>query len=135
MVDWKLSSGGRSAIRDLANGAQESRMTSSIPPEELAAALPADPVGIEESINVLRTVVQMHLDATVKERGYDDILTACSYATDKNVIFRKEGTACLNWRSEVRTALNAVVEAIKEKPRSVPTAEELIAELPTLLWP
>ena len=43
---WKLSQDGNSASRTLDNGSFESRLVGSIPAEELATALPADPIPI-----------------------------------------------------------------------------------------
>ena len=41
---WKLSQDGNSASRTLDNGSSESRLVIAIPADELATALPADPV-------------------------------------------------------------------------------------------
>ena len=61
----------------------------------------------------LTKAVQEYMDATVQTRGYDNINSACSYATSTDAVFLAEVLA---------------------GERDIPTAEELIAELPELVW-
>ena len=45
-------------------------------------------------------VVQRHLDATAKSKGYESVLSACTYASYANP-FQAEGQAFTAWRGNV----------------------------------
>lgn len=96
------------------------------------AALEASP---EYKISVLKSAVQSHLDNTAKERGYDNIMSACTYATSTNPQFAAEGQACVAWRDSVWAYCYNVLSDYNAGIRSEPTAEALLAELPTFSWP
>ena len=82
----------------------------------------------------LTKAVQDYMDATVQARGYDGIATACTYATSSDETFAHEGQCCVHWRDKVwRYCYNALDEVLAGK-RDIPTAEELISELPELVW-
>lgn len=82
----------------------------------------------------LTDAVQHYMDDTVSERGYDGILSACSYCNSTDETFRAEGQACLEWRDTVWRACYSILEAVLAGNRAIPTEEELIAELPKLEW-
>jgi hypothetical protein len=80
---------------------------------------------------VLSSVVQNHLDSQARAMGYDSIFTAVTYADEASVPkFQMEGTALREWRSLVWGAANAILAAVKAGSREVPSAAQLIAELP-----
>lgn len=78
--------------------------------------------------------VQNHLDAAARQRNYDNIVSACSYAAAPN-IFQAEGIAYLNWRASVWQTCYGVLGAVEQALRPAPTIAELIAELPALVLP
>ena len=83
---------------------------------------------------MLTKAVQDYMDATVQDRGYDGIATACTYATSTDTTFAAEGTACVAWRDKVwRHCYDTLAEVLAGE-RDIPTTEELIAELPELVW-
>lgn len=89
----------------------------------------------EQIQKTLTDAVQAHLDTKVKERGYDSILSACSYVNSSDPTFQAEALACVAWRDAVwRTCYN-ILDEVMAGEREIPTAEELIAELPELVWP
>lgn len=91
------------------------------------------PADIKEE---LTSAVQKYMDNKARERGYDDILKAVSYRGDAvNETFAKEAEACFVWRSAVWTKCYAILAEIEADLRGIPTVEELIAELPKLVWP
>lgn len=79
-------------------------------------------------------IVQSWLDKTVQQRGYDSIHTACTYANSTDATFAAEGAACVAWRDKVWRHCYGVLDSVLAGERAVPTAEELISELPTLEW-
>lgn len=101
-------------------------------PEELAAQQAAEQQRI---IRDLTTAVQAHLDATARTRNYDGILSACTYATSTNSQFAAEGQACVQWRDACWFACYGVMNSAQLGGRETPTSEQLIAELPPMVWP
>lgn len=82
----------------------------------------------------LTAAVQRHMDTTVQTRGYDNILSACSYVNTGIERFDIEGATCRAWRSTVWDKCYAILAEVKAGTRAVPSAEELISELPKLEW-
>lgn len=80
----------------------------------------------------LINAVQQNLDQEARALGYDSIFTAVTYADDVNPKFAAEGAALKTWRSAVWTHCYQVLADVQGALRTVPTAEELIAELPAL---
>ena len=87
---------------------------------------------LEELTALFKEKTQELLDAKARERGYDDILSACSYAGYDND-FRAEGEAFGIWRARVWKygygLLNAIAEGKHKMPKSF---DEILTEMPTL---
>lgn len=79
--------------------------------------------------------IQAHLDGFAKSHDYDSIHTGTSYVGDPNPKYNAEGIAMRNWRSAVWTFANAELGKVMSGQRSQPTVEELISELPNIVWP
>jgi hypothetical protein len=95
---------------------------------------PPEPT-VEELKQAITNAVQAHLDATARTRGYDGILSLASYASSTNPPFSAEGRAGLDWRDAVWGYCYGVLADVQAGTRTIPTAEELIAELPGMVWP
>lgn len=94
-----------------------------------------DIANTEESItNNLTAAIQKYMDNVAKEKSYDGILSACTYATSTNPTFAAEGQACVAWRDAVWAYCYQVMADVQAGARAIPTKEELIAELPTKPW-
>lgn len=78
--------------------------------------------------------VQSHLDATAQTRGYDSMLSACSYASGTHPRFSVEGRDCLAWRSSVWEAAYQIMTDVRLGARPLPTVQQVIAELPPMVW-
>lgn len=89
----------------------------------------------KQLIQSLTSAVQSHLDSTVKVRGYDGIMSLCTYATSTNPAFAAEGQAGVAWRDAVWAKCYEVMQAVLSAQRQAPSTEQLIAELPTFTWP
>ena len=83
---------------------------------------------------VLTNAVQAYMDTKAQEKGYDNIHTACSYANSTDEVFKAEGTACLAWRDSVWRKCYTILGEVKAGKRAIPTFEEVIKELPILVW-
>ena len=79
--------------------------------------------------------IQARLDRFAGTRGYDGILSACSYASSTNAKFQAEGQYCVSARDETWAACYAIMAEIEAGVRAIPSLEELLAELPVLEWP
>ena len=100
---------------------------------EVVAIPPYVPTA-EEIQKMLTDGVQSYMDTKAQERGYDNIHTACSYVNSTDEVFKAEGTACLAWRDQVWRKCYDILAEVKQGKRTVPTLEEVIAELPVLVW-
>lgn len=83
----------------------------------------------------LTAAVQRYLDTTAQERNYDNIMSLCTYATSGNATFSAEGQAGVEWRDQVWSQCYDILDDVMAGTRATPTPDELIAELPTILWP
>ena len=93
------------------------------------------PVPSDDQIAATLTrVVQLHLDGAAQARGYDNILSACSYAAVENA-FQAEGAAFLAWRAACWVHCQSVLTDCQEGLRPIPAAADLVAELPALVLP
>ena len=92
--------------------------------------------GIQKRLN---DAVQNWMDEKVhRDKDYDNIFTACSYANSTDAKFRAEGETCVAWRDRVWRYCYNVLDAVMAGLRSIPTVEELLAELDAelpLVWP
>ena len=96
-----------------------------------------DDAAERESITrTLTASVQAHMDDQAHALNYDDIKTAVTYADEPAVPkFQAEGLVFREWRSLCWAHCYAAMAAVHLGERAIPTAEELIAELPPLVFP
>ena len=78
--------------------------------------------------------VQERLDTFAQTRGYDGIMSASSYATSTDPIFKAEGERAVALRDATWRACYNLLNEVLSGNRSVPTLEEVFAELPELTW-
>ena len=85
----------------------------------------------EQEITVFTTSIQAHLDDTAKAKGYDDILSACSYASAPNP-FQDEAVKLVGWRGNVWEYCYNELAKVESGVRSMPELDTFIKELPVL---
>ena len=81
--------------------------------------------------------IQERLEQFAASRGYDSIISLCSYPTDPNPYFAAEGQDGVRVRSETWQYVQTVFNAFKAGERQLVSWEELEAELDTavpLAW-
>ena len=86
----------------------------------------------EEQLTKIKAVensVQEHLDAGAKLKGYESILSACSYAGYTNP-YELEGKSFIAWRGAVWAYCYQELEKVQLGTRAEPTIEEFLLELP-----
>ena len=104
-------------------------------PDPMPAPPPSPPPTKPEIEALLSAAVQGWLDDTARSHGYDGILSAASYAISTNKKFSAEGKACVKWRDAVWAYCWRAMADVEAGKRSIPTASDLLAELPAMVWP
>jgi hypothetical protein len=97
--------------------------------------LPITPPTLQEQQTMFTTVIQQRLDAFAQTRGYDNIFTACTYATSKDPQFKLEGQYAVDARDLTWRKAYDILADVLSGQRPFPTISEVLAELPTLVWP
>lgn len=96
-------------------------------PEAKAPAAPSRDALLKNAAAFVRG----QMNATVQERGYDSIESACSYATSTVDAWQAEALACAAWRDAVWQWFYGATSGSK----SVPTNEALAAGVAAIQWP
>lgn len=97
---------------------------------------PADPKLTKEQIlqNVMQdfmSSIQVMLDSKAIEKGYDSIVSACSYAAAPNP-FQAESIKFVTWRGNVWAYCYQELAKVKAGTRPTPKLEDFLLELPTI---
>ncbi len=87
-----------------------------------------------QKISAIEKAIQAKLDKEARAKGYDSILSACSYAGYTNP-FQAEGQAFIQWRGSVWKYCYDQLAEIEAGNRSEPTLDEFLAELPAYVPP
>ena len=85
-------------------------------------------------IEGFKAAIQSTLDEAARAKGYDDIVSACSYAGYENV-FQAEAIAFGVWRANVWAYGYQELAKVTAGTRPVPTIAEILDELPALVLP
>ena len=91
-------------------------------------------IAFDARIQFFKNIVSEYLDQAVIEKGYDNIVSACSYAGYPNE-YQLEAQAAIEFRASVWSMCYTILDDVKNKVRTEPTEEELLNELPTIVWP
>ena len=83
---------------------------------------------IERNKQMLITAVQNMLDNAAKAKGYDSILSACSYAAYPNP-FQAEGQEFVAWRGAVWAKCYEILAEVEAGTRPAPAVPELLTEI------
>ena len=79
--------------------------------------------------------VQQRLDGFARTRGYDGILSACTYATSTVPKFAAEGQFCVVLRDRHWAKCYEILAQVQVGELAVPVVAEVIAQMPPLEWP
>jgi len=93
------------------------------------------PPTMDETQARYTAAIQARLDGFAQTRGYDSIHTAATYANSTDPQFRAEGEMCLALRDATWRACYAVMGAVLAGQRPLPSLDDLLSELPPLVWP
>lgn len=89
----------------------------------------------EQTTATFIVLIQKKLDTFAKTKGYDSILSACTYATSTVPKFAAEGQAAVNIRDTTWACCYDILEAVQAGTRPMPTFTDIEAELPAMTWP
>lgn len=87
----------------------------------------------DEIITGLTSALESYYDTKAHERKYDNRLT-CALRAGYTGPFQKEGQSFAIWMDNCNVYAYGVMTACLAGTRAIPTAAELIAELPALVW-
>lgn len=89
----------------------------------------------EATLSLFRAAVQAHLDAKAHERLYDNGFTLASYSVSTIPTWKAEADAFVVWRDAVWAYALEELAKVKGGERELPSVEDLLRELPNLIWP
>jgi hypothetical protein len=89
----------------------------------------------KQIITALTVAIQQHLDSTARTRHYDSVDSASKYIGGSNPTWNAEGLALRDWTIAVWEQCYEIMAEVQAGNRGIPTAEELLAELPVMSWP
>lgn len=95
---------------------------------------------VANSIKVLTeniiNAVQDRLDNFARTKNYDEILSACTYATSTVAKFKVEGQYCVDSRDKTWAKLYEILGDIQLGKRPIPSSySDIEKDLPVLTWP
>ena len=85
--------------------------------------------------NNLIMQIQDRMEKFVQSRGYDSLLSACSYATSKVPKFQAEGQYCVDLRDATWTKAMEIMQKAQEGETPVPSIDAVFEALPSMKWP
>lgn len=97
--------------------------------QETAAISAATVAASAATLSTFTNAVQAHLDTAAASKGYDNIVSACSYAGAANP-FQAEGIAYVIWRGAVWTYCYGELAKVQNGTRALPALSDFLNELP-----
>jgi hypothetical protein len=89
----------------------------------------------EKSKKFVKRISNEYMDEVAKEKEYESILDLCSFISSSDSEIIAEAQAGIDFRDSVKSTYKQINKDIKDETLDVPTETELIAGLPTILWP
>lgn len=105
-----------------------------IPDKDKHKAL-LDGVGVLPTQDDYIIAAQDYLDKEAKSKGYDGILSACSYAASTSPRFSSEAKACIEFRDDVWLKCYQLLDNLNDGTIDQPTMKQFLKKLPSITWP
>lgn len=96
---------------------------------------PVDAETSDQAFLRLQAVVQRRLDEWAKERGYESILSLCTYATSTVPKFQAEGQRGVEVRDTCWQFGYSLLAQVESGQAPIPSEDELLQMLPPMEWP
>jgi len=87
------------------------------------------------AIEQFRRAIQAHIDATAREKDYDDAKSIATYLNSTVAQWAAEAEAFVAWRDAVWLYAYEQLDKVMNGKREQPTVEEFLVELPKIEWP
>ena len=85
---------------------------------------------------MIENQTQSRLDAFARTRGYDSIMSCCTYAISPNLQFKAEAEYCVDARDATWSTVYEIFADVDSEVRPLPVDfAEIEPELPVLVWP
>lgn len=82
---------------------------------------------------LMKDVVQVYMDIEAKTREYDGVGSLCTYTASE--VFGEEARNGVIWRDACWVKGYEILNACEAGTRQIPTIDELLAEMPSMVWP
>lgn len=79
--------------------------------------------------------IQKHINQVAKDRQYDDGVSLASYITSTNTQWKTEAETFVAWRDSVWAYAFNLMTQVQAGTAPQPSIEELINQLPQIIWP
>lgn len=134
MSQWIFTDATNTVVwRELPDGGVESMLASALPEGTSILPFVKSPEQIKAEIV---EATQKRLDDFARTRNYDNIMSACTYATSAVPKFAAEGQYCVNARDNTWAALYAILAEVEAGTRPMPSGyTDIEPLLPVLEWP
>ena len=100
-----------------------------------ATYVPPEPPSLEEQIAVFDAALVAHMDATARERRYDNRVT-CALRAGYPGPFQAEGIAFASWMDQCNALAYQLLAEVVAGTRPLPESPQaLIDLLPVMIWP
>ncbi|PZO17621.1 MAG: hypothetical protein DCF26_09335 [Burkholderiales bacterium] len=97
--------------------------------------VPAQPPSIEQMQAAFTAAIQNSLDEFAMSRGYDGILSACTYASSSVAKFAAEGRRAVDMRDQTWAAAYVLLAQVQAGTRAMPASlADIEDDLPKLEW-
>jgi hypothetical protein len=87
------------------------------------------------SVAVTSDAIKAHFDTIARQREYDSLLTIDTYKGSNVPKWAAEHAAFFAWRDQCWLVAYQIQADVAAGLRPVPTPEQVISELPVLVWP
>ncbi len=96
---------------------------------------PVPPTALQvEAMIIAQT--QNRLDTFARQRGYDSMLSACTYATSSIPRFKADGQYCVDARDRTWATLYQLLQGVQAGTTPMPSGfADIEPMLPALTWP
>ena len=87
-----------------------------------------------QTLKQMEKALDAYIDSVAREKRYDNRITATMRAGYLNP-WQQEGLAFGQWMDSCYVKAHEILAEVYAGTRAIPTAEELIAEMPEMVWP